>query len=327
MPNPNPTRHASSRMLAACLTWAMVLGQLTQPVYAQLTPLADIPIAAKVTAKPNIVYTVDDSGSMNSNFIPDFVTAGAYPAFCRNAPSVNASQQPYYATNGGNNVSNTACAPGGGSFLSPFNYPSFYASGFNHLAYNPGVAYLPPIKANGLPLTYNIGTITDASGNQIDMTKVQTDPYNSPASTQVLIPTATPLAVVSVPVYCNSDWPIISNPPVLGEVGDAAGEHIPGAGGHCRINGTKYDLQANGAPAINDDYNYPWPKVGAAAGAAGSANHAAYLLRPKFTRVLWCVHTASELATCINTHYKYESGGTVLFTTTPTLACYYDMLT
>src|SRR5260221_7375479 len=101
MPNPNPTRHASSRMLAAVLTWAMILGQLTQPVYAQLTPLADIPIAAKVTAKPNIVYTVDDSGSMNSNFIPDFVTAGAYPAVCPNAPSGDPSPQTDYGTNSG----------------------------------------------------------------------------------------------------------------------------------------------------------------------------------------------------------------------------------
>ena len=30
----------------------------------ELTVLSDLPIAAKVTAKPNILYTLDDSGSM-----------------------------------------------------------------------------------------------------------------------------------------------------------------------------------------------------------------------------------------------------------------------
>src|SRR5260370_31781747 len=99
MRNPNPTRHGATRMVAGVLTWAMILGQVTQPIYAQVTPLADIPIAAKVTAKPNIVYTVDDSGSMSSNFIPDFVTSTLYPAYCRIGPSVNASGQPYYGVN------------------------------------------------------------------------------------------------------------------------------------------------------------------------------------------------------------------------------------
>jgi len=309
MRNPNTTRHAATRMVAAVLTWAMILGQVLQPVYAQVTPLADIPIAAKVTAKPNIVYTVDDSGSMNSNFIPDFVTSGTYPAFCRIYPSVNASGQPFYATNGGNNVSNTACTAGGGSFLSPFNYPPFYTGGFNHLAYNPGVTYLPPIKANGLPLTYNIGVVTDVNGNQIDMTKVQTDPYNSPATTVVLIPALTPLAAVAVPVYCNSDWPIISNPPALGEIGDAAGEYIGIAGGHCRINGTKYDPNANGSPAIIDDYNYPWPKVGAAAGGAGSANNAAYFWRSNATRQLWCDKTSAAWPETCNGGWTCTKGG------------------
>jgi len=311
MRNPNPTRPAATRMLAAVLTWTFVLGQLTPTAYAALTPLGDVPIAAKVAAKPNIVYTVDDSGSMLSNFIPDFVTqaTSSYPAFCRLYPSVSAVGKPFYATNGGNNVSLGACGAGGASFMSPFNYPPFYTGGFNHLAYNPGVTYTPPLKANGLPLTYNIGTITDGNGNQIDMTKVQTDPYNSPASTVVLIPALTPLAAVRVPLYCNSDWPIISNPPVIGEVGDAAGEYIGSAGGHCRINGTKYDPQANGATAIIDDYNYPWPKVGVAAGAVGTANTAAYFWRQVATRQIWCDKTNAAWPQTCNGAWTCTKGG------------------
>jgi hypothetical protein len=45
--------------------------------YGAATPLADVPIAAKITAKPNVIYTLDDSGSMQYNFLPDYVTNAA----------------------------------------------------------------------------------------------------------------------------------------------------------------------------------------------------------------------------------------------------------
>ncbi len=60
------------RALAACMAWLMLFAQLAMAV---TTPLADIPIAAKVSAKPNIMYTLDDSGSMKYNFLPDFLTS------------------------------------------------------------------------------------------------------------------------------------------------------------------------------------------------------------------------------------------------------------
>src|SRR4030095_15268297 len=124
------------------------------------------PIAAKVAAKPNIVYTVDDSGSMASNFIPDFVTSSTYPAFCRGGSRETA---------GGVNIASQACGAGS---VTAFNWPAFYAADFNHLAYDPNVTYQPPLKADGTPLTNAVST--DAAGNQIDLKKVQSDPYNSP---------------------------------------------------------------------------------------------------------------------------------------------------
>jgi hypothetical protein len=73
MRNQRLKHRAAMRMLASFLTWALIAGQVMQPVYAVLTPLGDIPVAAKVTAKPNIVYTLDDSGSMQLNYVPDYV--------------------------------------------------------------------------------------------------------------------------------------------------------------------------------------------------------------------------------------------------------------
>jgi len=63
-------RGPARRALAAFMAWLLMFAQLAM---AAQTPLGDIPIAAKVTAKPNIMYTLDDSGSMKYNFLPDYV--------------------------------------------------------------------------------------------------------------------------------------------------------------------------------------------------------------------------------------------------------------
>ena len=63
-----PARHS----LVALVSVSLVFGPLAESVYATPTPLADVPIAAKVAAKPNIVYTLDDSGSMQYHYLPEF---------------------------------------------------------------------------------------------------------------------------------------------------------------------------------------------------------------------------------------------------------------
>ena len=67
-------RGTFGRLVARLIVAILITGQVVLPVQAAPTALADIPIAAKVTAKPNIVYTLDDSGSMQNNFLPDYVT-------------------------------------------------------------------------------------------------------------------------------------------------------------------------------------------------------------------------------------------------------------
>src|SRR5581483_10914081 len=156
-----------------------------------------------------------------------------------------------------------------GSYNCPANYnttlpymwdPPFHAADWNHLSYNPNVTYQPPLKADGTPLTYNVGTVTDANGNQIGLLpggngKVQSDPFLSPATLVSFYSwggsTATNAGLVQVPLYCNSDWPLDAS------IG-TNGEYQIGKGKDCRINGTAYDAAANGAPAVIDDYQYPW---------------------------------------------------------------------
>src|SRR4051794_12659194 len=71
------TRRTFGRFVSGLVAWTMIAGQVMLPVQAATTALADVPIAAKVSAKPNIVYTLDDSASMQYNFLPDYVTSGS----------------------------------------------------------------------------------------------------------------------------------------------------------------------------------------------------------------------------------------------------------
>ncbi len=111
-----PLRNFLTRMLVTLLTWTFVFGQ-TQPVLAQLTPLSDIPIAAKVSAKPNIVYTLDDSGSMQYNYLPDFVISAQTPIAITSITSAGTTATVTVASTvdltTGDYVSISGAAPGG----------------------------------------------------------------------------------------------------------------------------------------------------------------------------------------------------------------------
>jgi type IV pilus assembly protein PilY1 len=224
------TKNTSTRLrraLAGLLAVTLAAGPGIEAAYGALTSLSDLPIASKVTAKPNILYTLDDSGSMTLNYLPVFV--------------INS----YYRSG----IGNTTCAGVPGNCSTNFSGPPFLAADFNHLTYNPNVTYTAPIKADGTSYPdQNAATTTN-------WTKVQSDPYLTPLVTVSLTPQ------VAVPVFCNSDWPLTTT------VGDVNSEYKAGTGADCRINGTKYDAAANGAPAATDDYNYPWQLTVAPAGA------------------------------------------------------------
>ncbi len=183
---------------------------------------------------------------------------------------------------------------------STFAAPPLHAADFNRLAYNPEVTYTAPLKADGLPLT-NSGT--DAAGNygatslQYGTQSVDRDPfsaYETAAGVTPMWPATTKddLSIkIAVPLYCNTDWPLLVNDAnypggpngaTVQDAGNSNGQYAVGAGGWCRINGTQYDLSAaSGAPAANADYNYPWQSSSGATGAQ-------YFYRALGTKTLWC---------------------------------------
>ncbi len=189
----------------------------------------------------------------------------------------------------------------GGSAFAP---PPLHTADFNHLAYNPNVTYTAPVKADGTPVT---NTGTDANGNYgttstfWNTASVDRDPYSAYETAAGVTPmwsaaTKDNMSLkMAVPLYCNTDWPLLVNDAYWPggpngatalDAGTTNGQYSAGTGGWCRINGTKYDLSAaSGAPAVADDYNYPWQSSSGATGAQ-------YFYRQLGTKTLWCDNTS-----------------------------------
>ena len=86
--------------------------------FAATTDLATIPLAtaSPSVVKPNLMFVLDDSGSMGWDYLPDNVND-------------NNTCKPQ-----------TACTNG---------MPPFYAGQFNGVFYNPQISYAPPVNADG----------------------------------------------------------------------------------------------------------------------------------------------------------------------------------
>ena len=88
---------------------------------AALTDLSTTPLvnSSNTVVKPNIMYALDDSGSMSWDYVPDYVTS----SYCKTG-------------SGGT----TGCKLGD---------PPYNDADFNGVAYNPAVTYTPPVNADG----------------------------------------------------------------------------------------------------------------------------------------------------------------------------------
>ncbi|WP_338848085.1 PilC/PilY family type IV pilus protein [Massilia sp. W12] len=132
--------------------WAWLLLPLATPQLAQaaLADISNAPLVTSATSSvlPNIMFILDDSGSMDWDYMPDHVndsycktTGGAYNAACCGDS----------ASSGGSGSS--ACWHKSTSTAAPFGtwraHPPFLAATFNGVAYNPAITYTPPIKADG----------------------------------------------------------------------------------------------------------------------------------------------------------------------------------
>src|SRR5512145_3066064 len=59
------------KSIASTVAWTLVFGQVAPAAYAANTDISDVPLAVKNQVAPNIMMTLDDSGSMQWEFLPE----------------------------------------------------------------------------------------------------------------------------------------------------------------------------------------------------------------------------------------------------------------
>ena len=164
-----------SRQLIA-LGLGLLAASLSSLSLAAATDISQSPliVASPDAVKANLLFIIDDSGSMNFDFLPDHINGDGSPdpALCRStgATPVNSGSFGNTCCIGGN--SSAACWTGAAPFGSMRGQPPFLASSFNGLAYDPTVYYKPPIKADNS--YWGSQTRTATTG----WTLVKNDAYN-----------------------------------------------------------------------------------------------------------------------------------------------------
>jgi type IV pilus assembly protein PilY1 len=114
--------------------WLALLATALPMAHAASTDIADVPMAVTTRAAPNIMFVLDDSGSMQWELLPDELTYTPY-VFPRLVSGVY----------GGSDYSNTAPTPDNND---AFNARS-RSKDINKLYYNPAVTYRPWANADG----------------------------------------------------------------------------------------------------------------------------------------------------------------------------------
>ncbi len=118
--------------------------------HAASTDIAQVPLvtSAPNAVQPNLMFILDDSGSMGSDYLPDW----SNDSICRNSGAA--------FTNSG--TFNRNCT----------NEPPFRSRDFNGAYYNPAITYLPPLRSDATSWP------SQTSANTVGWTNVKNDAYN-----------------------------------------------------------------------------------------------------------------------------------------------------
>jgi type IV pilus assembly protein PilY1 len=151
---------------------------------AGVTDISTAPLETSSTTSvlPNLMFVLDDSGSMDWDFLPDWAndnycrtTTGTFTgACCRDASSAN-----------GSGSGNNTCWTNSGVVANPWGnwrgHAPFMNSDFNTVYYNPSVTYTPPLNADGT-----------SKPSQTTYTSVKDDYYGIQQTTSVNLLTQFP---------------------------------------------------------------------------------------------------------------------------------------
>ncbi len=114
----------------AALLWAVAAS--SGPARAAATDIASSPLvtSAPSAVLPNLMFVLDDSGSMGYDHLPDWVVT---ETLCRSTGATAASSGSFVAASG------AGCGA----------HPTFMSSDINGVYYNPAITYLPPVTSAG----------------------------------------------------------------------------------------------------------------------------------------------------------------------------------
>ena len=131
------TKLSSSKRAAIFLALALTASPVAR---AGTTDVSNVPLATAGgrSILPNLLIDLDDSGSMNWDFMPDYVSPNT-------GGSALTSSRPCMAD---------ANKGGNGAFCNPGDppYAAGGSNGFNGVGYDPNFRYLPGVNTNGQPL-------------------------------------------------------------------------------------------------------------------------------------------------------------------------------
>ncbi len=173
-------------LIKRLLAYGLAANLAAQPAFAQVT-ISQLPLASAGgnNIVPNLLFTLDNSGSMAWQFVPDYVDPGTVIAVTGTNSSPN---NPCMSTSTGSNL----CVEGD---------PGYSAGGefaMNGVGYDPNFSYLAGIDSNGQPhINPPSGTLTP--------TTTPKDAYTA-ASGTIDVTTAIPDRK-----YCNSNGVCMRN--------------------------------------------------------------------------------------------------------------------
>ncbi|MDH5351243.1 MAG: hypothetical protein OEX78_10540, partial [Betaproteobacteria bacterium] len=152
------------------------------PALAANTDIANEPLTqAASNVRPNIMFILDDSGSMAWDYSPDYVdddqpsgstpsrTASCFDAGDRGPTSGAGSSQDFDTSNNSITGRPDSCIPGDPPYMSP---------DFNKQYYNPAIYYRPAIDKDGNEMK------NMSAANTSNWTAVPTDPFGQQESNQ-----------------------------------------------------------------------------------------------------------------------------------------------
>src|SRR2546425_1552188 len=218
---------SSKKSLAKRLVLYGVLGCMaSQTALAAVTDISSIPLATSGGSNilPNLLFDLDDSGSMQWDFMPDYVspnTPGS--ALTQSKPCMADSSGQPFCSSGCTFTGTFVCNGGGGP-----PYQAGGANALNGVAYDPNFYYRPGLGSNGQPLINPPSGLP--LGNPVTTTLVADDIYfHAPfGSSTTNVDLATQIGELK---YCNSNNVCLRNG------ADSAGANL--------VSGTAFDSSSS----------------------------------------------------------------------------------